>query len=113
MITVARRTSMTSGVDSHDGLWLTNSFGGRLTVRNGGVVTRRTGSMIDLTRYLPPHSPRAVREHTFKGTCICFAGSTRGLRISNWQHAEQVSQGTSGIARTSVPDLYGVHGLWW
>lgn len=105
------RVYVASDFDKREGLAVTRLFGRTLDVGNGGLTTRRTVAMIDLTRHLSAHYSEVVRQHTLEDVLICAVGRKRGLRIASRERAEQVYQETQVQGATVLPDIFGFHAL--
>lgn len=111
VLRVGRRIYVATDFDRPEGLRLTRWLGRSLPVGNGGLTTRRTSTLIDVTKYLTSHFSEAIRSHTLEDVLISAVGPDRGMRIASRARAEQVFQETQVVGAIAVPDVFGFHAI--
>ena len=111
VLRVGRRIYVATDFDRPEGLRITRWLGRSLTVGNGGLTTRRTSTLIDVTRYLTSRFSEAIRMHTLEDVLLCAVGPDRGMRIASRPRAQQIYQETQVVGATELPDVFGFHAL--
>ena len=86
-------------------------LGRRLTVGNGGLSLRRTETLIKVTETIHTSLSNRTRRHVLEDALICSVGRKYGLRVASQEQAETVFLESQASGLTSIPDIFGFHGL--